>query len=547
MTDWLGMLGLWWVALMAAPAAAPVGLATIEARLGSDGVHAVVSLDRPVTRFAFAPGDVVREGDFEVLTPGLTMKRDEVAGAAPFRRFEVRIRPMTEERDAKYPAHYRIGAGGVVYAPALKADPAAWRTRLTFRTAPGQVRAPATGDVGEGFVFVGPAALRTETADVVVVADPATPAWLVERTRTDLAAAVRTFTGLMRAPLPRKPLLIVKHQPGPRSFNVGDVTPGAITTLRFHGENWLQPSASSGKVIQEFVLHEAFHFWNGGLARHAEGTPTWLHEGGAEYASLMGGLAAGLFDDDDVRGRLTQAMSRCRGALERGGDRGLAAAGFLSSAVRYPCGTVLQWAADLHVRRSSGGKRTVMDAWSDTVRNARRRPDKSYTLADFNAAADVGKGAAFLPAALLVDQAGPTRWRALPLALNALGADVAAQAATGESRRPPLLFHLLGQNCRGLPAGTGYGFFAEAGAIKLDSPAGCGVLTGNPVIKTVEGGDPFEMTEETYKAVGRKCAAGAPVTLTTAEGRTLSATCSKPLPPALDAYIVRRWRAAATR
>lgn len=545
MRGWGKALAIWSLALAVGPAALAeqTGLAVIVARMAPDGVHAVVLLDRPVTSFTFAGRDVVRQGDFDVLTPGLAMRGDQVTSATPFRRFALRVRPMAEERDAKYPAHYRIGSGGVVFAPALKADPAVWKTRLTFRTAPGEVRLPATGDVGEGFVFIGPAALRRELPDVTVVADPATPLWLVERTRTDLAAAVSTFTAALRVALPRKPLLIVKHQAAARTFHVGDVTPGAITTLRFHGPGWMQTNAATGKMLQGFVLHEAFHFWNGGVASHGEGTPTWLHEGGAEYASLLGGLQTGLLNDKDVRDRLSQSLTRCREAVQRGGDKGLGAMGFLNNQVRYPCGMVLQWAADLHMRRASEGKRTVMDAWADTIRVARTRPGKSYDLADFYASAGIAEGSAFAPAALLVDRAGPDRWGALPAALNALGAGV-SQVATADSRRPALLMHLLAQNCLNLPEGSSTGFYFGDAAIKLDSSAGCGALAGNPLLKSVEGGDPFAMTDATYKAVQARCAAGVPVTLTTGDGRTLAATCIKPLADAPQAYVVDRWRPA---
>lgn len=542
MANWIAALAIWLALTTAAPAATPVGTASIEARMMPDGVHAVVSLDRPVTAFAFEQRDVVREGDFDLLTPGITLKGDRVTSAKPFRRFALRIRPTSQERDAKYPAHYRVGAGGVVFAPALLADASAWKTRLTFRTAPGQIRLPATGAIDEGFVFIGPAVLRRQLPGVTVVADPATPAWLIERTGTDMVAAVDSFTKALRVPLPRKPLLILKHVPGDSTGNVGDVTPGAITTMRFHGPAWMQPNANAGKALQGFVMHEAFHFWNGGLVRHSQNAPTWLHEGGAEYAALMGGLASGLLTDGDVRTRLSQSLTRCREAVQRSGDKGLADMGFLTNQVRYPCGTVLQWAADLHVRRTGGG-RTVMDAWADMIAVA-RRTNKPYELVDFYKAAGIADGAAFTPAALLVDRAGPDRWAALAAALNALGADV-SQVATVDNRRPPLFFHLLGQNCRNLPEGTGYGFYADNGAIKLDSPAGCGVLAGNPALKAIEGGDPFAMTDATYKAVQARCAAGATVTLTTADGRTLAAPCAKPLADAPPAYVVDRWRPAS--
>lgn len=522
----------------------PTGRATVEVSMAPDGLRAVVALDRPTTRFAFSPADVVRAGDFELLTPGLKLSDDRVTAAAPFRRFELLIRPIGQERDAKYPAHFRIGLGGVLYAPALAGDPAAWRTRFEFRTAPGETRLPATGDVDGGFVFLGPAALVTETSDLIAVTDPATPSWLVERTRTDLAAAVRFYAGEIGLKLPRKPLLILKHDDQARGpMIVGDVSAGAVTALRFHGPAWTRPDPAVAKSVQSFVLHEAFHFWNGGLTVSALGTPTWLHEGGAEYAALMGGLSSGVLDEADVRGRLADALGRCRSGLEHQGDKALADLPFLSNQVRYPCGLLLQWSFDLQLRRASAGGRGVLDAWGYTIRTAFRRSGRQYGLSDFRRAAGLPGAGAVGPAALLIERSGPARWNELAPALNELGAEV-EQVATPETRRQALVFHLLGQNCRALPKGVEFGFYADNGRVKLDSPAGCGVLAGDPSLRSVEGGDPFAMTEATYETVRRRCAAGESVALTAADGRTLPARCAEPLGPAPPGYIVRRWRPA---
>jgi hypothetical protein len=523
-----------------ADAAAP-GRATATVSPAADGIDAEVKLDRPVTRFDFADTDTVREGDFVLLTPGLALKGNSVTAQSPFRAFRLHIRPAARERDAKYPAYFQVGAGGVLYAPALKGDPAAWRTRLAIRTRLGEISTPSSGKLEDGFVFIGPAALRHEDRDIVVVADPATPAWLVETSRTALAAAVAAYTKALGAPLPRKPLLIVRHRAGGRSFNVGDVTPGGVTSLRFYGDSWLRPDEKAARTIRGFVLHEAFHFWNGGLARHEEQAPTWLHEGGAEYASLLGGLKGGILSQEDVRRRLSEALEHCRFAVRNQGDKGLARMGFLDNRVRYPCGMVLQWAADLQLRRATGGRRTLLDAWADTIRAARARPSRAYSLADFYAAARIADPAAFAPVRLLVDEDGPARWTALPAALNALGADV-GQVPTTEGRRAALLFHLLRQNCHDLPDNSSFGFYGNADrTIKLDSPAGCGVLAGDPVLKSIEGGDPFALSSETYEAVRRKCAAKATVIFVTADGRTLSASCAEPLGPEPQAYVVRRW------
>jgi hypothetical protein len=537
---WL-ILAVWLPTAATAAATEPKrGTATVTVRMAPDGVHASVSLDRAVTSFAFADADVVREGEFTLLTPNLTFTKDMVTGASAFRRFELRIRPMTKERDAKYPAHFRIGTGGVVYAPALKGDEKQWRTRFSFVTRRGELRAP-DGTASDGFVFIGPKALRREDAQTVLVADPGAPQWLVERSRTALAAAVATYTQALGTALPVKPLLIVRHQDGERNFNVGDVTPGPVTALRFYGPAWRQPDALAGKSMESFVQHEAFHFWNGGLASHAPETPTWLHEGGAEYAALLAGVGSGMLSDEDAARRLGEALGKCRTALQASGDKALGAYQFLPAQFRYPCGIAIQWATDLHIRGASGGARNVLHAWGDMIRGARKREGRRYALPDFYLAAGLGSADALRPLTLLTEESGPARWDALAGAFTALGAEV-AQVPSPVGRRAALLFHLLKENCRNLPNGTGYGFYIDGTTVKLDGPKGCGVLAGDPVLKTLEGGDPFEMPLETYAAVQRKCAAGAPVTITTGDGRQIEAACASPLAAAPQDYFVKAWR-----
>jgi hypothetical protein len=497
-------------------------------------------LDRAVTRFDFLESSVVREGDFDILTPGLTLSGSSVAASTPFRRFDLRIRPMARERDAKYPAHFRVGEGGVLYAPALTADPAKWRTRMFFKLRRGEVRSPG-GDAPEGFVFIGPRRLLSEDRHILLVADPKAPAWLVERSRAALAGAVATFGEALGIKLPRKPLLIVKHEPHERNFNVGDVTPGPVTALRFHGPAWEKEDALAGRNIQGFVLHEAFHFWNGGLASHSADTPTWLHEGGAEYAALLAGLRIGLLTEAEMARGLGNALNRCRTGLQAAGDKALSSFKFLPAQLRYPCGMAIQWAVDLHVRRATAGRRTVLEVWSETIAAARAREPSRYSLADFYAAAGIGEDAVPAPISLLVEQEGPGRWKELAPAFSTLGAEVSS-VPSPSGRRAALLFHVLKENCRNLPEGEGYGFYIDGRSVKLDGPAGCGVLARDPEIASVEGGDPFDMPLETYAAVQAICAAGAAVTFTTRDGRRLDAPCRTPLGPPPQDLEVRRWR-----
>lgn len=519
-------------------AATPIGTAQVDVRIARDRAHAVVKLDRPVRAFDFEPGDVVRDGVFEIITPGLTFQAERVTGTAPFRRFELRMRPATREYDAKYPSFYSIGDGGLIFMPALKGKESAWRTRYTIRIQPGQVRAPASGSITGGYVYVGPAALVSKSPDLVVVADPGTPRWLVDRSQAELATAVRLFTKTMGMKLPRTPVLIVKNIEDGTGF-VGDVTPGSVTALRFHGAASGLPTSEINR-IQGFVLHEAFHFWNGGVARVAKGTPSWLHEGGADYAALMAGQMAGTLSDADVNQRLADALTNCKSGLESEGNKSLAALPFLSNRVRYPCGMVLQWAIDLRVRQASSNRQNILDIWGKVIRAAQQR-QATYSLPDFYAAAGIDDPANFVPLALIVDQGGAERWEALVTALGAFGADVGT-IATPDTRRPALLFHLLAQNCKAVPKGAGYGFYLNDGILKLQSLASCGVLADDPVITAIEGANPVSLSAETYAAVQAKCGSGAGVHLTTADSRTLIAACTAPLKPAPKGYVVKAWK-----
>jgi hypothetical protein len=542
-----GMILALWAGLVwttPVPAAeAPRGKAEVVVEVKADGAHALFLLDRPVSRFAFEGDTVLRSDDFEMVTPGLTFAGDAVTAPARFRRFEIRIRPTAEEHDAKYPAFVAIGGGGVLYAPALLGKASAWRTTMRFKTSPGQVRAPSTGEVSDGMVFIGPTPLLNRARGLDVAADPATPAWLVAEVRSDLASAVAVYRKAMGVAPRRTPLLVLRHFGGGRSYNVGDATPGAVVTIRFHGDAWKTRDPQTAAKIRTFIFHEAFHFWNGGIASPADGTPTWLHEGGADYVALLATTAPGAAGDRAVAGQLADALNRCRIGVEAAGDRGLSQIGFLTNRIRYPCGMVLQWAVDLAVRQARP-KATILDVWGATIRKARPSRAKTYGVSDFYAAAGIAHAEGFLPAALLVERSGPARWDELPRALNRLGAQI-EQEVTPAGRRMALLFHVLGQSCTRLAEGEGFGFYTGPAQIRLQTPAGCGDLAGDPVLKSIEGGDPVALTADTYAAVQKKCASGEAVVLVTGDGRSHAAPCRKPLADAPKQYAVRRWRSPA--
>lgn len=510
-----------------------LGTANVTARLTPDGVRAEVRLSRAVTSFTFDEADVVRDGDFTVLTENLTLSGDTITSDQPFRRFEVLVRPMTQERDAKYPAFFRLGAGGVLYAPALYADQRSWRTRLRIQTARGEAMAPTAGPEDGGSVFIGPRAYITRIDQALVVAPPDAPRGLFEAAFNELRASMEFYTNALGITLPTQPVLVMTGG-GEGQGYVGDVTPGPFVSLRFYGAGWADPAPETRARLSRFVSHEAFHFWNGALLSSAEGTPSWLHEGGADYAALLSANNAGALDDAGVRDALGEALTRCRDALKAQGDVGINTLEFLSQQVRYPCGIVIQWAADLSVRRASGGELDVLDLWGEILNAGMARTPRAFTLADFTGAQ--GNEGAATAISLLTEQSGEARWVSLPEALRGLGAGI-SEAPTNTTRRTAALFHLLRQNC---PGAQSIGFYTESTGLRLDNVPECGALA-NAVLNSLEGGDPTNVSAETFERVREACAQGSGVEAVV-NNEPVRLACERTLPDPANAYIVTRWR-----
>ena len=204
--------------------------------------------------------------------------------------------------------------------------------------------------------------------------------------------------------------------------------------------------------------------------------------------------------------------------------------------LRYPCGMVVQWLADLHARRASAGTRTVLTAWGDTVRLA-QGAGGAYTLDHFWAAAGMADPASRPEALrLLLEGTGADRWRNMASALRALGAD-ASWGPGAEDYRATAMFHVLGLAC---PRKKGVGWWGEAEGLRLDTDEGCGALAGQPRVTLLEGHDIKAAPQAMFAAVQAKCAAGRPVAFTSVDGKSLEAPCTKPLPAAPEAVTVLR-------
>jgi hypothetical protein len=511
----------------------PVHEMTVSARLTPEGVHAAIQLDHPVASLAFSTAAVDRQRDMTILTPGLEWSEgDLIVANRPFRRFEILVRPASRELDAKYPAFFRVGTGGVLYGPSLKAGDG-WRTRLRIRTARGEIHAPDGPRNIDGSVFIGPAAYVVRGSEADFITSPDTPALLRARVTEYFSVAMRTYTTGLRVSLDSRPI-VVMAQGGTGEGFVGDVTPGPFVSLRFYGSSQEQVSDSIASRLTRFIAHEIFHFWNGSLAHNQDGgTSSWLHEGGADFAALLASRDAGKLQDEELRNELASALTRCRRELEDNGDVGMNAMSFLPAGVRYPCGIVIQWAASLEVARA--GRGDFFDLWSRMIATARTRTDRAYKLSDFYTS--IGSGN--LPpqaVRLLTVERGPARWNELKSHLESLGVVMDLQP-TPESRRDGIVFHLLGQICK---SGR-RGFYREPDRIRLQTNETCTLIPDNSILSSVEGQDISALDDSAYEAVRNRCAERDVVRIVLDGERGVAVPCSQDLAPARAAYSIDRW------
>lgn len=476
----------------------------VVAQTDDEGVVLHYRLPGPVARFEFADHDIIRDL-WTVTTPGLGLADGAVSGSAPFDAFDIRIRPDAAEVDRIYQGLSRIGSGRVLYGPGLKS--AAGETVLTFDLAADQIALPA-GDPISGYAYVGPAAqvVVDPRGDVAIGAN--VDAELAEPLRRTFFASMAFYQQHLDAGLPFRPALLVSvDSPGPTTFR-GDVTGSGMISLRFTGDAW----RGAGDQLTTFVWHEAFHLWNGHAVVDRDGdTDPWLHEGGAEYAALLGAVSTGDLSEPEGRAVLTRHLNRCREIL---GDRNLNPASLRSGSGPYACGALIQWLADLELRKTGSDGLAL---WKAILAAARSDP-AGYGVTEFRAGLAPDSAVA-----VLLDGPGPTRWQAIQDRLAGLGVTLMNQPSDKDFQGAAL-FHVAKRNCK-----TGsYGFYDTPGELKLDG-ADCGVLSGEPIIDMVEGFDPQTQGRAMFDAVQARCASGQAIRYAARDGRVLEAVCDAPL------------------
>lgn len=331
-----------------------------------------------------------------------------------------------------------------------------------------------------------------------LILDPSVSADIVAMVRENVSYALNELERQLGVPRPYSPLVAVSNLPASsRGLYWGDVTPNGVVNLQF--AIGVPPTDILALEIKRFVAHEMFHVWNGaGFKATEPGEGRWLTEGSAEYAAIRQLEKPSTAGAVATRETLVKHLNDCLDKLPPG--TGVAAArGDLAEAIRYSCGTAVQWLADLELQRgpSSEGYFAI---WGSILRQP------AYSTSDFRqrVAASMGAdGSSGLMA--LLDGGEEQRARvlsslekaAVPVALVSPSSDLWTMQVAG----------VLYQNACPNAGGVG----GSGGRWWIHVLSDCGGLGEQPEIMSVLDISITNANLALFEAVRQKCEAGEPV------------------------------------
>ena len=433
------LLGLVFACLGAHPAAAEEGKTLVRIILipEIEGIRTAFRLSRPIASFDFDKQiDSIRSRSWSLRTPGLVLHHGTITASngAPFREFQIVIKPDDVTGDRVYPALSRVGTDGlVIYTPYLLADSAAYETFIELKPTARNVAlagtdhdAPAFGGIGtDRYVYIGPRDYVTEGL-ATFVTPPDLPPWIGNLVKSRFGNVLQLYQTRLGRPLPEPPTVMMTFNPAAATTSYrGDVSPGRIMSLRFQGPGWEERGADDSFTITHLIAHEAFHFWNGYLfnpRRSAE--QPWLHEGAAEYASLLAEQDMEEIDEDGLRDDLQRRLNGCIAEL---GPESLRGPRVAPGYVAYDCGVVVEWLIDLSTRRASNGKRDILTVWRE-IFDAALKNNYRYGDEDLLRSATADDRVVLN---LILDEQGADRWGDLPRRMQALGIAIEPTGAGG--------------------------------------------------------------------------------------------------------------------
>lgn len=456
------------------------------------------------------------------------------------------IRPASLNRDATYEAAQPLGTQGVLlhttfYLATAPGHALQWRwvppARGTLihdgrvERAPVQIRVPAaavttarehpeTREAEEALsakrhVYLGNAALRALPGGVLVhepMLDAAREQAIVDMLKTSLTRLRQVYGQGPQGPVAVLP--VTEDRPGWH----GDTDGHRMMRLQLDRD---ASRAGSLLNLQQFVAHEAAHWWNAGVFR-SDTRRAWLHEGHAEWVALLLTHQAGLRSAADVQHAVAQSIGRCQtirddtpaASLPPGRGAGMEA---------YECGLAL-WTLG-HLQRAQAGEDPLR-----RLADAHRQSLGLLTEPRFADWADNGTTGP-IHTLLLEERQGfrsgfIQAWSAFADLHWARRSD---ELSPGQRMQQAgeLMATLMRADCQGQ-----IGFWTLQDAFKLDDVHACARMKGGQEVTAIAGVRALEAPLEAWSAVNTACAVkDAPLPLTLRTGETVNLVCpAQPYP-----------------
>jgi len=396
----------------------------------------------------------------------------------------------------------------------------------------GAARWESTGEGTE--VYFGQA-MPVVTRDLVLVVDTGAPSWLVERT-TDLFPRLFAIYGERTSQhLDFKPVVFLSYHSesdrGVRSLG-GSTLPGMVQLDLRLGSDFERKTDE--RLVQDIVLlvaHEAAHFWNAQMFRNDDGERggDWMHEGGADTFAFRALLSLGAMTRQDYTDRLSQALSGCMLGLQGASLHQSSEAGRTKNA--YNCGNVIALLTEAALRRRDPHQ-DIFGFWGELFRKS---VDHGYSEATYLAVLRSHGGddaASVIQSMLTSTGSGST----LAPALAALGVETVIDDNASSRDYVQLAGKLACRAVIDQDCGE-HSMVSEAGdRCTIDPESTCTTLRPGSSLRAVGAHPIFREGPAAYDDLMSRCAAGAPIAVTTGpDGPATELRCSRP-PPARPPY-----------
>lgn len=332
---------------------------------------------------------------------------------------------------------------------------------------------------GQGtYIYIGNT--QPITADgVIAIFDRGLPGWVAAQAKERIPELLTYYRQRMgkHSDLPTLVLFSYEAEAQNRYGYNGGARENLIQ-MRVQGPGWQQETAGPMRSLVHFFAHEAAHLWNGQAARHAEGAPSWMHEGSADAMAERAMLELGFMSEGDYWRYQVDALNACHMGL----------AGTVLNTTRehrlnYECGNVLALWSEMALK-AANSEQNLFDIWRRLIKS---ESGGSYDQSDyFDILEQMGVEERQIAAMRnFVGQAHSQPLEFFAVEAAKLGValkrdDNEASKSAGLRAGGRLVYALLGADCRK------HGFYTQGDHLLLAGLEGCNAAQNGMQIDRLE-------------------------------------------------------------